>query len=85
MVRRCVWSRNLVNQEAMTRVGSQRHKKKWKNVVEFWNINNRRYSVFECANLTAYKQINNNTRAKFTLEQTMKAQWRSRDIALLSF
>ena len=28
VVRRCVWSRNLKNEEAMTRVGSQRHKKK---------------------------------------------------------
>jgi len=28
MVRRCVWSRNLKNEEAMTRVGSQRHSKK---------------------------------------------------------
>jgi len=28
MVRRCVWSRNLKNEEAMTRVGSQRHRKK---------------------------------------------------------
>jgi hypothetical protein len=27
VVRRCVWSRNLNNDEAMTRVGSQRHKK----------------------------------------------------------
>ena len=27
MVRRCVWSRNLKNEEAMTRVGSQRHNK----------------------------------------------------------
>jgi hypothetical protein len=25
---RCVWSRNLKNEEAMTRVGSQRHSKK---------------------------------------------------------
>ena len=29
VVRRCVWSRNLKNDEAMTRVGSQRHKKKY--------------------------------------------------------
>jgi len=28
VVRRCVWSRNLKNEEVMTRVGSQRHKKK---------------------------------------------------------
>ena len=28
VVRRCVWSRNLKNEEAVTRVGSQRHKKK---------------------------------------------------------
>jgi len=28
VVRRCVWSRNLKNEEAMTRVGSQRHRKK---------------------------------------------------------
>ena len=28
MVRRCVLSRNLKNEEAMTRVGSQRHRKK---------------------------------------------------------
>ena len=28
VVRRCVWSRNLKNEEAMTRVGSQRHSKK---------------------------------------------------------
>jgi len=27
VVRRCVWSRNLKNEEATTRVGSQRHKK----------------------------------------------------------
>jgi hypothetical protein len=27
-VRRCVWSRNLVNEEAMTRVGLQRHRQK---------------------------------------------------------
>ena len=27
-MRRCVWSRNLKNEEAMTRVGSQRHRKK---------------------------------------------------------
>ena len=27
-MRRCVWSRNIKNEEAMTRVGSQRHKKK---------------------------------------------------------
>ena len=32
VVRRCVWSRNLKNDEAMTRIGSQRHKKNqcWK-------------------------------------------------------
>jgi hypothetical protein len=30
VVRRCVWSRSLVNEEAMTHVGSQRHKKKCK-------------------------------------------------------
>jgi hypothetical protein len=28
VVRRCVWSGNLVNEEVMTRVGSQRHRKK---------------------------------------------------------
>jgi hypothetical protein len=28
VVRRCVWSRNLKNEEAMTRVGSQKKKKK---------------------------------------------------------
>jgi hypothetical protein len=28
VVRRCVGSRNLKNEEAMTRVGSQRHRKK---------------------------------------------------------
>jgi hypothetical protein len=28
VVRRCVWSRNLKNEEAISRVGSQRHKKK---------------------------------------------------------
>jgi hypothetical protein len=28
VVRRRVWSRNLKNEEAMARVGSQRHKKK---------------------------------------------------------
>jgi len=28
VVRRCVWSRNLKIEEAMTRVGSQLHKKK---------------------------------------------------------
>jgi hypothetical protein len=33
VVRRCVWSRNLKNEEAMTRVGSQRHSKK-KNVLK---------------------------------------------------
>jgi hypothetical protein len=27
-VRRCVWSRNLKNEEAMTRIGSQRHREK---------------------------------------------------------
>jgi hypothetical protein len=27
-VRRCVWSRNIKNEEAMTRVGSQRDSKK---------------------------------------------------------
>jgi hypothetical protein len=29
-MRRCVWSRNLKNEQAMTRVGSQRHSKKKK-------------------------------------------------------
>jgi len=29
-MRRCVWSRNLVNEEAMARVGPQRRKKKKK-------------------------------------------------------
>jgi len=28
VVRRCVWSKNLKNEEAMARVGPQRHKKK---------------------------------------------------------
>ena len=28
VVRRCVWSRNIKNEKAMTRVGSQRHSKK---------------------------------------------------------
>jgi len=28
VVRRCVWSRNIKNEEAVTRVGSQRHSKK---------------------------------------------------------
>ena len=36
VVRRCVWSRNLKNEEAMTRVGSQRHSKKNKS----YRINN---------------------------------------------
>jgi len=27
-MRRCVWSRNLKNEEAMTRVGSKRHRKR---------------------------------------------------------
>ena len=27
-MRRCVWSRNLKNEEALARVGSQRHRKK---------------------------------------------------------
>jgi len=27
-MRRCVWSRNLKNEEAMARVGPQRHRKK---------------------------------------------------------
>ena len=30
VLRRCVWSRNIKNEEAMTRVGSQRHSKKTK-------------------------------------------------------
>jgi hypothetical protein len=34
VVRRCVWSRNLKNEEAMTRVGSQRHSKN-KSDVEY--------------------------------------------------
>jgi len=29
MMRRCVWSRNLKNEEAMARVGPQRHRKKY--------------------------------------------------------
>ena len=33
-MRRCVWSRNLKNEEAMARFGPQRHKKKkWKEQV----------------------------------------------------
>jgi len=28
VVRRCVWSKNLKNEEAMARVGPQRHRKK---------------------------------------------------------
>jgi len=28
VMRRCLWSRNLMNEEAMTRVGPQRHRKK---------------------------------------------------------
>ena len=31
-MRRCVWSRNLKNEEAMARVGPQRHRKKKKNL-----------------------------------------------------
>jgi hypothetical protein len=41
VVRRCMWSRNLKNEEAMTRVGSQRHrKKKWQFTcqVKCWYI-----------------------------------------------
>jgi len=43
LVRRYVWCRNLVNEEAMTRVGSQRHKKK-----KFEYISNKmqRYTVY---------------------------------------
>ena len=34
VVRRCVWSRNLKNEEAMTRVGSRGHrKKKWSSTI----------------------------------------------------
>ena len=33
VVHRCVWSRNLKDEEAMTRVGSQRHKKKIRKYV----------------------------------------------------
>jgi hypothetical protein len=33
VVRRCVWSRNLKNEEAMTRVGSQRHSQKKKKIL----------------------------------------------------
>jgi len=32
-MRRCVWSRNLVNEEAMARFGPQRHRKK-KNTIQ---------------------------------------------------
>jgi len=32
VVRRCVWSRNFMNEEAMARVGPQRHKKKQSDV-----------------------------------------------------
>ena len=32
-MRRCVWSRNLMNEEAMARVGPQRHKKYKKKVL----------------------------------------------------
>ena len=42
VVRRCVWSRNLKNEEAVTRVGSQRHRK---------NIYIYRVSQEECARL----------------------------------
>jgi len=31
-MRRCVWYRNLKNEEAMVRVGPQRHKKKTQNM-----------------------------------------------------
>jgi len=39
-MRRCVWSRNLNNEEAMTRVGSQRHRKKVTKT-----------SIYECSDL----------------------------------
>jgi len=35
-VRRCVWSRNLKNEEAMARVGPQRHRKRKKNTTNYW-------------------------------------------------
>jgi len=40
VVRRCVWSRYLKNGKAMTRVGSQRHRKKmiWYNMVCYGTI-----------------------------------------------
>ena len=33
-MRRCVWSRNLMNEEAMDRVGPQRHKKEKKSKAD---------------------------------------------------
>jgi len=36
LVRCCVWSRNPKNEKAMTRVGSQRHKKKERRQYKQW-------------------------------------------------
>ena len=47
VVRRCVWSRNLRNEEAMTRVGSQRHKK---NPPEIWKLKFNEISSFNLQN-----------------------------------
>jgi len=42
VVRRCVWSRNFVNEEATARVGSQRHNKKAALFDYFTTLNNRK-------------------------------------------
>ena len=46
VVRRCVWSRNLKNEEAMTRVGSQRHSKKKKKYIYIYIYIDTAYTVF---------------------------------------
>jgi hypothetical protein len=38
VVRRCVWSRNLKNEEATARVGPQRHKKKEHSRYSVWTM-----------------------------------------------
>jgi len=45
VVRRCVWSRNLKNEEAMTHVGSQRHSKKKFIYIFFLSNGKKNYSL----------------------------------------
>ena len=54
-MRRCVWSRNLKNEEAMARVGPQRHRREKKKSqksgnliyteVEAWNLNSLQHTL----------------------------------------